>query len=120
MAAFRQPQYLHTADYPTNRIRCAVHGFIHYSDNERAVINHRLFQRLRYIKQLALTELVYPGANHTRFEHSLGVMQMATEAFDMLAAKHGDRLEAEFKTVAALTKQPLAMARQILRIAALL
>lgn len=120
MAAFRQPQFLSAADYPTNRVRCAVHGFIHYSDNERTVINHRLFQRLRYIKQLALTELVYPGANHTRFEHSLGVMQMATEAFDMLAAKHGDRLEAEFQTVTGLGARPLAMARQVLRIAALL
>lgn len=53
-------------------IRCPVHGFIPFSDWEREVINHRAFQRLRRIRQLAWTDYVYPGAMHTRFEHSLG------------------------------------------------
>jgi uncharacterized protein len=120
MTAYRQPVFLSSDDHPTNRVRCAVHGFIHYSTNERQIIGHPLFQRLRYIRQLALTEFVYPGANHTRFEHSLGVMQVATDAFDMLASKYGDRLEAEFQTVAGFETKPLAWARQILRFAALL
>src|SRR6266481_6168030 len=62
--AFRQPVFLTDRDQPLFRIRCPVHGFIHFSDNERAVIDHPLFRRLRWIKQLALTDLVYPGATH--------------------------------------------------------
>jgi uncharacterized protein len=120
MSRFRQPQFLSADDEPTNRVRCPIHGFIHYSANERRLIGHRLFQRLRYIRQLALTELLYPGANHTRFEHTLGVMHLATAAFDMLASKYGDRLEAEFKVVAGFETKPLAVARQLLRVAALL
>ncbi|PHS14511.1 MAG: hypothetical protein COA78_05805 [Blastopirellula sp.] len=69
---FRSPEFLGGKRHePIHRIRCAVHGFIHYSDSEREIVDHPLFRRLRYIRQLALTELVYPGATHTRFEHSL-------------------------------------------------
>jgi hypothetical protein len=70
-SAFRAPQFLGSDHEPTCRIRCPVHGFIHYSCSEREIIDHPLFRRLRYIRQLALTELVYPGATHSRFEHSL-------------------------------------------------
>ena len=61
MSAYRQPEFLSDRDQPTNRVRCPIHGFIHYSDNERQIIGHPLVQRLRYVRQLALTELVYPG-----------------------------------------------------------
>ena len=53
-------------------IRDPVHGFIEIDEWERDIINHPVFQRLRRIKQLGLTDMVYPGATHTRFEHSLG------------------------------------------------
>ena len=52
-------------------IRDPVYGFIAFNDWEKEILNHPVFQRLRRIKQLALTEMVYPGAVHTRFEHSL-------------------------------------------------
>jgi hypothetical protein len=52
------------------------------------VLDSRPFQRLRYVHQLALTYLVYPGATHRRFEHSLGVMELAGRVFDMLNAAH--------------------------------
>lgn len=120
MTAFRQPSFLTERDQPIYRIRCPIHGFIRFSENERQIIDHRYFQRLRYIRQLALTELVYPGASHTRFEHSLGVMEVATRAFDSLASKHGSLLEDTFKTVANLETEPMARARQILRLAAML
>src|SRR5579862_6471849 len=96
MTSFRQPQYLTERDEPAYRIRCPIHGFIRFSENERRVIDHPLFRRLRYIRHLVLTEFVYPGATPTRFEHSLGVMEVATRAFDALAAKRGEQMEAWF------------------------
>ena len=74
VSAHRQPQFLTVQDEPQNRVRCPIHEFIHFSENERYVIDHPLFRRLRYIRQLALTEFVYPGATHTRFEHSLDLL----------------------------------------------
>lgn len=59
------------------KVRDPVHGFIKYNDKEEQIINTQIFQRLRGIKQLALASLVYPGAHHTRFEHSLGVMHLS-------------------------------------------
>ncbi|MGB7602889.1 MAG: HD domain-containing protein [Candidatus Sulfotelmatobacter sp.] len=50
------------------------------------MIDSRPFQRLREIHQLALTYLVYPGATHKRFEHSLGVMEIASRIFDVVTA----------------------------------
>ena len=117
---FRQPEYLSGDDQPVLRVRCPVHGFIRFSENERKIIDHHLFRRLRWIRQLALTELVYPGAVHSRFEHSLGVMEVATRIFDSLAQTHGTLMEESFKTVEQLKDAPLAKARQLVRLAALL
>jgi len=49
---------------------------------ERKLIDTETFQRLRRIRQLAWTDYVYPGAMHTRFEHSIGVMHVASLLFD--------------------------------------
>ena len=65
-------------------IRDPVYGFVIFNDWEKGIIDHPVFQRLRRIKQLALTEMVYPGAVHTRFEHSLGVMHLATMMYDSI------------------------------------
>lgn len=65
----------------THEIRDPIHTFIRVDTQERAVIDSRPFQRLRHIHQLALTSFVYPGATHCRFEHSLGVMELATRVF---------------------------------------
>jgi uncharacterized protein len=54
-----------------------VYGAIHVNELEWLLIQSRPVQRLKGIKQLGLVEAVYPGANHTRFEHSLGTMYMA-------------------------------------------
>lgn len=51
------------------------------------LIEHPYFQRLRRIKQLGMTHLVYPGALHTRFHHALGAMFLMTEAIDVLRNK---------------------------------
>ncbi len=119
-SSFRQPQFLGHSHEPVHRVRCPIHGFIRFSRAERKIIDHRLFQRLRYIRQLALTELVYPGAAHTRFEHSLGVMEMATRIFDRLAVGNGAQMEATFREVESLRESTMARARQVCRLAALL
>jgi HD superfamily phosphohydrolase len=58
-------------------IRDPVHGYIKLGDLAFDLMNTPQMQRLRWIKQLGLANLVYPGANHTRFEHSLGVYYLA-------------------------------------------
>jgi HD superfamily phosphohydrolase len=67
-------------------IRDPIHTFISVRTDERKVIDSRPFQRLRHIHQLALSYLVYPGATHERFEHSLGVMDFASRIFDIVTA----------------------------------
>lgn len=67
-----------------HEIRDPIHVFIHLDWYEKKVLDSRPFQRLRQISQLALTYLVYPGATHKRFEHSLGVMELAGRVFDVI------------------------------------
>jgi HD superfamily phosphohydrolase len=70
--------------------RCPLHGFVQLNDWEREIISHPAYQRLRRIRQLAWTDQVYPGAMHTRFEHSLGVMHVATAMYDAVSqSSHG-------------------------------
>lgn len=72
-----------------------VYGFIDIpGDFIFDLIEHPFFQRLRRIKQLGLTHLVYPGALHTRFQHSLGAMHLMQEALLTLRAK-GHRITNE-------------------------
>ncbi len=71
-----------------HEIRDPIHVFIKMDSHERKVVDSRPFQRLRHIHQLALTNLVYPGATHRRFEHSLGVMELAGRVFDKITDPH--------------------------------
>lgn len=65
-----------------------VYGFISIpSALVYDVISHPYFQRLRYIKQLGMTHLVYPGALHTRFHHALGAMHLMGLAVEILRSK---------------------------------
>ncbi|WP_049935158.1 HD domain-containing protein [Haloplanus natans] len=67
------------------RLKDPVHGYIQIEDKFfDQIIDTRPFQRLRDLKQLSATFMVYPSANHTRFEHSLGVFSLAKRAFDNL------------------------------------
>jgi HD superfamily phosphohydrolase len=58
-------------------IKDPVHGYVYISEREKEIIDSYPVQRLRRLRQLAGSEYVYPGANHTRFEHSVGVMYLA-------------------------------------------
>lgn len=60
-------------------IRCSVHGTIKCEPLLESVMNSDVFQRLRRLKQLGVTEHVYPSAMSSRFEHSLGVSHLAGE-----------------------------------------
>jgi HD superfamily phosphohydrolase len=81
------PKYEH-------EIRDPIHTFIRVSSDERKAIDSRPFQRLRDIHQLALTYLVYPAATHKRFEHSLGVMDLAGRVFDIITRQENRRNDA--------------------------
>jgi uncharacterized protein len=67
-----------------HEFRDPIHVFVRLDTDERRVIDSRPFQRLRHIHQLAFSYLIYPGASHKRFEHSLGVMELASRVFDIV------------------------------------
>lgn len=64
-----------------------IHDFIRVYDHELKIIDSPIFQRLRRIRQLSGAHLTYPAAQHTRFEHSLGVMHIASQAGQALNEK---------------------------------
>jgi HD superfamily phosphohydrolase len=64
-----------------------IHKYIRFSQVEKEVIDNPAFQRLRRIRQLAGAHLVYPSAQHSRFEHSLGAMHIAGVAGETLLGK---------------------------------
>jgi len=97
-------------------ISCPVYGFIEVEASERPIVEHWVFQRLRRIRQLGWTDLIFPGGMHTRFEHSLGVMHMATQLFEQLRERSEPRLRAEFHFCGA----DFDRWRRIVRLAALL
>ena len=103
-----------------HEIRDPIHVFIRMSSDERRVVNSRAFQRLRHIHQLGLTYLVYPGATHRRFEHSLGVMELAGRIFDVVTKP--ENLNADVRDVLPEVDNDEMRPywRRVLRVAALL
>ena len=75
-----------------------LYGFIHIkSELIFDIISHPWFQRLRYIKQLGLTDLVYPGAIHTRFQHALGALHLMGRVLDNLRFKGVEISDEEYQ-----------------------
>lgn len=103
-------------------IRDPIHGFVRFSKPELRVIQSPDFQRLRFISQLALTQFLYPSACHTRFEHCLGVCELASRIFDTVF--HKDHFSGELADRLGVEPDPncgpLAQGRSELRLAALL
>ena len=84
-------------------IRDPVHNIISFEDNRcdrllLELINSKEFQRLRRIKQLGMSELIFPGANHSRFAHSIGVMSTARRLLDRLDRISGKKLDEGHRT----------------------
>lgn len=102
-----------------HEIRDPIHVFVRMDNYEREVLDFYALQRLRHIHQLALTYLVYPGATHKRFEHSLGVMELASRVFDVIT--NPANITDQIRDLLAPLSQPnvLQYWKQILRMAAL-
>ena len=102
-----------------HEIRDPIHVFVRLDDAERKVLDSAPLQRLRHIHQLALTYLVYPGATHKRFEHSLGVMELASRVFDVVT--NPDNLSDEIRDLLPPLTAPdeLRYWKRVLRMAAL-
>ncbi|HUP25912.1 MAG TPA: HD domain-containing protein [Thermoanaerobaculia bacterium] len=90
--------------------RDPVHGFVRADSLEADLVASRPMQRLRFIRQLGLAPLVFPGAEHSRFSHALGVMHLAGRLYDALATRSSG----------ALDPSPRCTDRRTLRAAALL
>jgi uncharacterized protein len=97
-------------------IRDPIHGFISLNDWEQAIIDTPAFQRLQRIGQLGFTNMVYPSAGHSRFEHSLGVMHVATRMYERIVECSRSYLQTELN----YDDSGLERDKLIIRIAALL
>jgi len=97
------------------QFRDPIHGFIHVSRDEQKIIDSPPFQRLRNIRQLGTSYLVYHGAEHTRFGHSIGVMHLVTRAFSAVTENTKGLFRHDFKENTAY----ILWYRQILRLIAL-
>lgn len=87
----------------TNKLKIIndpVYGFIKIPyDLVFDLIEHPLFQRLRRIRQLGLTHFVYPGANHTRFQHAVGAMHLMGQAIEVIRSKGHSITDEEARAV---------------------
>jgi len=108
---------------PFKDIHDPIWGTNRFSWRELAVIDSPVIQRLRRIHQTGLAYYVYPSARHSRFEHTLGVVTVASRVFDAVAQRYSGRLE----EIASTLKRPserlddtISRWRQELRLAALL
>jgi uncharacterized protein len=102
-----------------HEVRDPIHVFVSLDDDERELLDSRPFQRLRHIHQLGMTHLLYPGATHRRFEHSLGVMELASRVFEIVT--HPDKVTDEIKELLPQLrkKDELMYWLRVLRMAAL-
>ena len=96
-----------------------IHDFIRVDSDERMVIDSPPLQRLRHIHQLAMTYLVYPGATHRRFEHSLGTMELAGRVYDAVTrpSARNDYVREVFPDID--NEQSRLYWRRVIRLAAL-
>lgn len=95
-------------------IREPIHSTIAFDDEEAKVVDHPIFQRMRHIRQIGLSYLVYPGATHDRFSHMLGAMHLAGRVWDSIMKNSSSVLRSQH------TDDELAYFRRLLRYAALL
>lgn len=103
---------------PSLEIRDPIHTFVRLEGDEKRVLDSRPVQRLRHVHQLAMTFLVYPGATHRRFEHSLGVMELAGRIFDTVTRRE-KITHSSVERIVPTERDKLDYWRRTLRVAAL-
>lgn len=116
---FGSGQYTTLMASRVHEFRDPIHGFIKLDSEERKLVNSRPFQRLRHIHQLALTYLVYPSATHKRFEHSLGVMDLAGRIYDVVTDPENIRHDSVRDLVPRRSEHEWTYWRRVVRAAAL-
>ncbi len=82
-----------TPDFGFKRIADAIHGTIGLSQLEVDVLGTPVFQRLRHVKQLGLAHLVFPGADYSRFAHSVGVCHVAGRTLEAIRRNSSERID---------------------------
>lgn len=102
-----------------------VHGDVYTTLLEQAIVDSPPFQRLRRVRQLGTTHLVYPGATHTRFSHGLGVLRFAQDLLDAVLTQHEGRhpvedLVRQWRRVPPDAERHIARATVLTRLGALL
>ena len=85
-----------TLTFP-NVVRDAIYGDIRLTTDEYEVMDTPEMQRLRPIKQLGLTDMIYPGATHSRLAHSLGTLERVEHLFSAVEKQNGVRIEPEIR-----------------------
>jgi len=108
---------------PSKDIHDPIWGTNKFSWRELIIIDSPIIQRLRRIHQTGLAYYVYPSARHSRFEHSLGVVTVATRVFDAVAQRYAGRLEEiaqQLNRPPEKLEETISRWRQELRLAALL
>jgi len=101
-------------------IRDPVHNIIYFDKDEDAflldLMDTREFQRLRHIKQLGLSSFTYPGAEHTRFAHSIGVTHLTKRFVDKIRSLKEDKgfgteLSNKSEILNAIRNKPISIRR---------
>ncbi|RWP38239.1 HD domain-containing protein [Mesorhizobium sp.] len=88
------------------RVRDPLHDLVPFSNSELektlwSVIQTRPFQRLRRVKQLGFSDLVYPGASHSRFAHSIGVFHTARQLMEIIKSSKAEQESKQQRALAA-------------------
>lgn len=101
MRLISSPRGASTQRYP-HVVRDPIRGDIRLTDLEYQVLNCAEMQRLRWVRQLGLTNLVYPGADHSRLLHSIGTLERVEFLMRTIEMHEGVRLDAELRSEARL------------------
>jgi len=104
--------------YRLHEVKDPIHAFIKYDTFERLLIDSRPVQRLRHVHQLSLNYLVYPASTHKRFEHSLGVAELASRVYDVITKPENVTDEIRDLLSELRNKDELSYWRRVLRMAA--
>ncbi len=103
-----------------HEVQDGLYGTITFDSLEKQLIDSAPFQRLRHIHQLAMCYQVYPGATHKRFEHSLGVMEVASRIYDTIFDARNIQEDVRERIAEELEPQQFQYWRRVVRLAALL